>query len=130
MDELIASLLAVTGKLESAPGVPPDALADARRFIAAMMIQQDPALLPLGDLGPVDPAIREAVTSGAALAVERNAAGLLSTTSIEPYSSPTAAIDGPGRTLGPFTDGDGEHLLVRRPRPPPAARRTRLAGSR
>ena len=43
MEGLIARLIALTGGLSAAAGVPPEALAALRRLISAIIIQADPA---------------------------------------------------------------------------------------
>ncbi len=113
MKSLIARLIALTGGLSAAAGAPPDALAALRRLITAIIIQADPTQA-FPDIPPdTDLDIVDAATAGAALAAERDAAGVRSRVVREGYLE---AIHGPERTaevFGPFLDADNQPVVFR-----------------
>jgi len=113
MEGLIERLLALTGGLSAAAGTSPEALANLRRLVAAILIQANPGLAPAAPGPDVDPDIAAAAAAGPALAAERSAAGLKSRVLREPY---LANVSGPERTaavFGPFLDADNRLVVFR-----------------
>lgn len=106
MNDLLAQLLALTGSLEETEAVSAELLDEVRRLVAACLIQQNPALLPV----IADPhhaqALNEAAVAGASLAAERSAAGVRLRFIREPYLAPVADSSQPFMVAGPFIDGD------------------------
>ena len=112
MNDLIEQLLALTGQLEGAAGVPPEALDDLRRWYAAALIQQNPAFLPLVLHPDLDPALNAAALAGEALAAERSAAGVqLALLREDAASAGSTSARQASRQFGPFIDGDASLLL-------------------
>ena len=106
MQDLIDQLLALTGQLEAAAGVPASALDALRRWFAAALIQQNPALAPVVQHPDVDPAINAAALAGEALAAERSAAGVRLAMLREHAAGAGASAQQAARVFGPFIDGD------------------------
>ena len=113
MNGLPAQLLALSGALECCEGVPQESLEEARLFLAACLVQQDPALLPLQPDPSVPAAINEAAQAGVALAVARSADGVQLRFLRQPYLSPATDPGLPTRVAGPFTDADGALVELR-----------------
>ncbi len=113
MNDLFAQLLNLTGRLEIAAGIEPESLPALRRLIAAILIQQDPGLLPVVVPADADAAIADAARDGAELATERTAAGIRSRFVREAYFSVDASIERPAEFFGPFTDGDASLVQFR-----------------
>ena len=113
MNDLFAQLLELTGRLEIAAGVEPESLPALRRLIAAILIQQDPGLLPVVVPADADAAIADAARAGAELATERTAAGIRSRFVREAYFGVDAGIERPAEVFGPFTDGDASLVQFR-----------------
>lgn len=106
MDGLIGLLTESTGRLVPAGGTIPAALSELRALIAAILVQNDPGLLPLTPGANDDRAIVAAAQQGAALAVERAAAGLRSRFQKVPYLENDRTGEQVARRFGPFIDGD------------------------
>lgn len=104
---VLEGLVALTGRLEPVADTPDSALRSLRRFVAASLIQQNPAALPIPQDPTVDPAIVEAATAGADLAAELAPTGTRLRFSREDYLSSSNRAELPVRRFGPFRDGDG-----------------------
>src|SRR4029077_20761693 len=113
MNDLFARLLELTGQLELAAGVGPESLSALRRLIAAILIQQNPGMLPVVVPPDGDATIADAAMAGEALAAERAASGIRSRFVREEYLSLTSDIERPAEVFGPFIDGDGSLVEFR-----------------
>jgi len=104
----LAQFLALVAALKPAAGTTPEELAELRRFIAAILFQQNPGF-PVP--GHEDPALAIALQDGAELAATLTAAGIqlrfLEVNELIPASPP----ERPSHAFGPFIDGAGN--LVR-----------------
>lgn len=106
MDKLIGLLTELTGGLTPATGTAPATLSELRALIAAIMIQNDAALLPVTTPVDDDPVMVEAARQGAGLAAERNAAGTRSRFRKVPYLENDRATERVSAAFGPFIDAD------------------------
>lgn len=113
MNGLLAQLLALSGALECGEGVAQEVLDEARALLAACLVQENPALLPLQPDPSFPPAINAAAQAGVALAAARSAAGVGLRFLRQPYLAPATDAGLPMRVAGPFTDGDGTLVELR-----------------
>ena len=96
--------------LKPAAGATAEDLAELRRFIAAILFQQNPGFpVPVGP--GLDPDLAAALSAGFALAAELTAAGTHARFLQESELTPIAAPEWPDHVFGPFLDASG--LLVR-----------------
>ena len=77
MNVVLDQLLAISGRLEVPSGVPENALASLREFLAASLIQQNPGALPIQPDATVDAVINQAAARGAARAARLAETGTL-----------------------------------------------------
>jgi hypothetical protein len=108
---ILEQLLALTGRLKAQSGVPADALESLRLQLAASLIQQNPASLPIIRDPALDPAINDAAIAGVTLATQLTQAGTRFRVIRDSYLTPAVTPDRPREVLGPFVDADGS--LVR-----------------
>ena len=106
MNTLLEQLIALTGRLVTAAGVPQATLAELRRFLAAALIQQNPGFLPVVVNPAGDAAINDAALAGAALAAQLNATGVRLRWLLQPYLCVEAAAYRSSQVLGPFIDDE------------------------
>ena len=110
MNPILGQLLALTAALKAAAGATLEELAELRRFIAAILIQQNPGN-PIPADPAIDPAIATALEQGAALAATLSADGIRARFSQDNELAPTAHPERPTHVFGPFVDPWGN--LVR-----------------
>jgi len=106
VNDLIAQLIALTGRLEAAAGVALESLAALRRSLAAALVQQDPALAAFVAPPDVDAAMVDAARAGVDLAAEKTAAGVRLRFVREAWLAVPADAARPAQLFGPFIDGD------------------------
>ena len=107
MNVVLDQLLAISGRLQVPAGVPDDALASLREFLAASLIQQNPGSLPIEPDPTVDGTVNEAAGKGAVLATKFAATATRIRFLKDSYLNPGPTADRPTRTFGPFVDVDG-----------------------
>ena len=69
-------MIALTGRLALATGVPDSTLAELRQYLAAMLIQQNPGFLPVIPNANIGAEISDAAVAGAELADKLNTDGI------------------------------------------------------
>ena len=106
MNSLLEQLIALTGRLALAAGVSAQTLAELRRFLAAVLVQQNPGFAPVVVVPAGDPAINDAAVAGAELAARFNAAGVRLRYELQPYLAVEAAAERASQVFGPFIDAD------------------------
>ena len=106
MNTLLEQLIALTGRLALAAGVPAAALAELRRFLAAALIQQNPGFVPVPVNPALGPEINDAAAAGAALAATLDAKGIRLRFIQQPYLAEESAAEVPSQVFGPFIDAD------------------------
>lgn len=107
MNVVLDQLLAISGRLAVPSGVTEDSLASLRVFLAASLIQQNPAALPIQPDLSVDTAINEAAAKGALLAARFDADAIRVRVLRDSYVTPAIKADRPTQIFGPFVDADG-----------------------
>ncbi|MEO5735428.1 MAG: hypothetical protein ABIN96_12830, partial [Rubrivivax sp.] len=110
---LLDQLLVLSGALQCAEGVAQEHLDDARLLLAASIVQQNPALLPLLPDASFPAVLIAAAQAGVARAATLTATGVRLRFVRQPY---LAAATDPGlatRVAGPFIDGDGSLIELR-----------------
>lgn len=106
MNTLLEQLIALTARLSLAAQTPAAMLAELRRFLAAVLIQQNPGNLPVVANPALDPAINAAAQAGAELAAHLDAAGMRLRFLSQPYLCEETAAERPAQLFGPFIDAD------------------------
>ena len=106
MNSLLEQLLALTGRLGLAAQTPEAMLAELRRFLAAMLIQENPGFLPVISNPAYDAAINAAAQAGAELAAQLDAAGTRLGWLSQPYLCEETAAERPAQVFGPFIDAE------------------------
>ncbi|QOY90167.1 hypothetical protein [Paludibaculum fermentans] len=108
MNPVTDQLIALTAALQPVAGTEPADLAELRRFLAAVLIQQNPGI-PVPVDSSMDPAIAAALTAGAALAAQFVADGVRARFLQNNELTPSSDAMRPSRVFGPFADRAG-HL--------------------
>ena len=106
MNLFFTQLFALTQGVAPASGATPGLLADLRRFLTAVLIQQNGALAPLAAEAQADPETNAAAVAGVALAAERTAVGVRLRFARGPYLGTPVDAARPIAVLGPFVDAD------------------------
>ena len=106
MNPLPGQLIDLTATLIPATGTAPQELAELRRFLAAVIIQQNPGIVLPADPS-IDPAIATAILEGAALAAELTAAGIRARFQQNGELSFITDPERPTNVFGPFADSSG-----------------------
>ena len=107
MNLILDRLLAISGRLELLSGVPANALASLREFLAASLIEENPDALPIQPDSSVDAAINEAAARGALLAAKLVASGTRIRVRKSSYLATEVTPDRPTHVFGPLVDADG-----------------------
>jgi hypothetical protein len=106
MNPVSDQLIALTAALRPAAGADPADLAELRRFLAAILIQQNPGIpIPVDPL--MDPAMAAALTAGSVLAAQFAADGVRARFQQNNELTPTADPMRPSHVFGPFADQSG-----------------------
>ncbi|MGJ5818617.1 hypothetical protein [Paludibaculum fermentans] len=108
MNPVSDQLIALTAALQPAAGTSLEDLAELRRFVAAILMQQNPGI-PVPVDTSMDPGISAAITAGGALAVQLAADGIRARFQQNNELIPTAEPLRPSHVFGPFADRSG-HL--------------------
>ena len=106
MNTLLEQLIALSGRLALAAGVPEETLVELRRLLAAALIQQNPGFLPVPVNPALGPAINDAAAAGAELAASLDADGIRLRFVQQPYLAEETAAELPLQVLGPFIDDE------------------------
>jgi hypothetical protein len=107
VNTLVQQLLELTGRLQLAGATTAQQLAELRRKIAAVLIVQDPSLMPVPDNPSADPLLQQAAKAGEILAKDWIARGILRPRFVQdPYLADERNPEQPTEVLGPFVDGD------------------------
>lgn len=106
MNTLLDQLIALTCRLALAADVPVSMLAELRRYLAAMLIQQNPGFLPVIPKAGVGAEISDAAVAGAEFADKLNTEGIRLRLTRQPYLAQETAEDLPSQIFGPFVDDD------------------------
>jgi hypothetical protein len=104
---ILDRLLAISGRLELLSGVPANALASLREFLAASLIEENPDALPIQPDSSVDAAINEAAARGALLAAKLVASGTRIRVRKSSHLATEVTPDRPTHVFGPLVDADG-----------------------
>ena len=104
MNTLLEQLIALTSRLSLAAQTPAVMLAELRRFLAAMLIQQNPGNLPVVANPAFDAEINAAAQAGAELAAQLDAAGTRLRFLLQPYLCEETAAERPAQVFGPFIE--------------------------
>jgi hypothetical protein len=106
MDPILGQFLALVAALKPAADSTLEDLAKLRRFIAAILFQQNPgAAIPTAP--ELAPDLAAALATGFTLAAELTAAGARARFLQESELAPIAASEAPDRVFGPFLDSTG-----------------------
>src|SRR3954451_3460971 len=106
MNPLPGQLIDLTATLIPATGTAPQELAELRRFLAAVIIQQNPGIVLPADPS-IGPAMATAILEGAALAAELSAAGIRARFQQNGELFFATDPERPTHVFGPFADSSG-----------------------
>ena len=106
MTTILEKLAELTGALLPAKGTTPAHLADARCKVAAVLIQNDPTLLPVPNDPNVDPALHKAAVDGEKLAKKWDDEGIRRRFAEDEYLAADPGAELPVETIGPFVNDD------------------------